>query len=393
MWTLPKQFGRGLGSHRAEQSDDEGPDLYVLNEVGSHRTIHALTKNGIHLWRWQPTKPASGTLNLICGNHVGGTIVKQQGTSGFELYDLDDHGTVRWTYAGNGEMDAYALGEKLFLVQASPDHLQVAIVALNADTGSEDLRYQLPASQHTVRNAIDQAGVDTCMPGHHIETSIPILTSLLFINIDGDAYLAFTRRFRTLDAVDCSGGEPLGLKHLRLSRDDSLMLFRISPDGVSISTLVHEEREDAIPAEHASFSVTQPTHAIIPDGVGGTLVSVQVLRGGLFSKQAQNAEEFVYRVTDQGILAYKFRLPPYSGARHDSMVLGGDETAFVTRGSLVVCFDAITGAERWHYDTGVPEIQIVVALADGGVVVGASGQAIIVHKNGARIDRVIPDNE
>jgi hypothetical protein len=389
-WAVPKQFGHVLGSHNADYWDPEdsenGPFAYALYEVGMQRTVHAFTNDGIQLWSWLPAKRSSRKLDVICANHVGGTMVKQQGKLDFEINDLDNQGRIRWTYSGDGEMDAHALYDQFYMAQASPDHTQVAIVGLNPETGTEIFRHQLPTSHLNMRNVIDQAGVPTCMPGHSIETLIPIRASLLHVNVDGDVYMAFTKRFRVVDGADYPAGEPLNLKNVRVSRDESLILVRVSRNGESTSTFLEEQREDDITAERGNFSTIQPTGEIILDGVGGVLVSVQVLHAGVFSKESEKAAEFIYRVTDQGMLAYKFRVPSYAGVLRDSM-RSEDGTAFLTRGSLVVCFDAITGADLWHYDTSVPGIQVTAALSDGGVMVQGSGEAIIVHANAVeRVD-------
>ncbi len=135
------------------------------------------------------------------------------------------------------------------------------------------------------------------------------------------------------------------------------------------------------------YPTPSPTGEIIPDGHGGALLSIHLSYGQMFNNKPIKDEEFIYRVTDQGQLAYKFQLPAYKGSRHDEMVLGEDDQGFATRGGTVISFSLTTGAELWRYDTEAPEIKIVMATDDGGIVLNTSkGQTLHVYKNAQKVE-------
>jgi hypothetical protein len=111
-----------------------------------------------------------------------------------------------------------------------------------------------------------------------------------------------------------------------------------------------------------------PTGGIIPDGFGGVLLSVRSVPAVVLRNINVPPAEFVYRITSEGGVAYKFPLPTYQGPRHDEMVLGEKDTAFVTRGGFVIKFDVRTGAELWRRELEGPA-ELIAALADGGAIV------------------------
>jgi len=128
----------------------------------------------------------------------------------------------------------------------------------------------------------------------------------------------------------------------------------------------------------APVALLAPTHAIIPDGLGGVLLSVRRLpeaRQGVPSRST----EFVYRLDGDGKLVFKMPLPVYEGPLKDGMVLGENDRGFATRGSLLIAFDIHDGTESWRYDTHVRGIEVFAALADGGCLVQTPNALVDVH--------------
>jgi hypothetical protein len=115
-------------------------------------------------------------------------------------------------------------------------------------------------------------------------------------------------------------------------------------------------------------SVAAPTGSIIPDGLGGLLLSVG---SSNHSPGLQNLppDEFVYRLDQDGKLIYKLLLPGYQGALHDEMVLGDDNRGFATRGGILIAFSVPDGRETWRWDSHTLEIEVFAALANGGCLV------------------------
>jgi len=62
-------------------------------------------------------------------------------------------------------------------------------------------------------------------------------------------------------------------------------------------------------------------------------------------------------------------LPRYSGRRHDETVIGENDVAFTTRGTLLIAFNVRTGEDLWHWESNTPDIEVYAALANGHVLV------------------------
>jgi hypothetical protein len=92
------------------------------------------------------------------------------------------------------------------------------------------------------------------------------------------------------------------------------------------------------------------------------------------------ANEFVYRVMPDGKIAYKFPMPNYSGTLHDGMVLGEQDLVFATRGSMLIAFSVLNGRPAWDWDSGVPDIEGLMAVAGGGCEVDTSEGIVLVER-------------
>jgi hypothetical protein len=182
--------------------------------------------------------------------------------------------------------------------------------------------------------------------------------SQLFVNIDGLAYVAFAHGDRSLSTGPCAPGAIVSPKDVALSGKQHLALWQIHPDGT--------RREIVI--EGIESGALEPTGELIPDGLGGVLLSVR-----------RPPEDFLYRVDGDGKLLYKLPLPAYDGPLKDSMVLGENNRGFTTRGSLLIAFDVAKGKELWRWDSGVRGIEVFAALADGGCLVQTPEALVNVH--------------
>jgi outer membrane protein assembly factor BamB len=132
--------------------------------------------------------------------------------------------------------------------------------------------------------------------------------------------------------------------------------------------------------------VASPTGAIIPDGFGGVLLSVRWVHSEVLHNVPVRADQFVYRITQDGEIAFKFPLPKYAGPLHDGMVLGEQDLGFATRGGLLIAFDVKDGSEAWRWDSGASEIEIFVATAGGGCAVRTPRGVVQVEKDGTTKD-------
>ena len=197
---------------------------------------------------------------------------------------------------------------------------------------------------------------------------MPVESSVsgLFVNIDGFAYVSFALSDWTLSAGACTSGATIDPTQIELSGSQRLVLWQIHPDGTHREIQI-ERVASAVPSS-APVSLVVPTHAIIPDGLGGILLSVRRLPDAREAAPS-HAAEFVYRVDADGKLVYKLPMPAYQGPLKDEMVLGENDRGFATRGSLLIAFDVRQGTQSWRHDTGVSGIEVFAALADGGCLV------------------------
>jgi hypothetical protein len=194
-----------------------------------------------------------------------------------------------------------------------------------------------------------------------------VVVSRLFVNEEGNANIAFTERDTTLAVAACEPGSKVDAARIVVTRNDKLVHWQIHPDGTYRNTVV-----EALSGEQslsAPVTLVLPTRSIVTDNMKGTLIPVQRSRRPAWESGAITTEDFVYRLDPVGNLVYRFALPPYSGALQDEMVLGGNDLAFLTRGSLLVAFHQRIGSELWRWDSHTAGISVFAALANGNCAV------------------------
>jgi outer membrane protein assembly factor BamB len=208
---------------------------------------------------------------------------------------------------------------------------------------------------------VRRAGSEFLCAGGSAVSPTPTASSSLFVNIDGFAYVAFSESEATMTAPPCAAGSTVSPRDIGITREETVVLWRIRPDGSYRSTIVEETRGRSPLPE--AFHATYPTGSMIPDGLGGVLLSVRRSAG------PAESDDFVYRVDENGTLVYRFPLPKHQGGRNDEMVLGDHNVlAFATRGGWLIAFDVREGKEKWRWSTK-ETIEVLAALANGGCLV------------------------
>ena len=315
-------------------------------------------------------------MELICGDWLGGALVGANRRGSFTLYVVANDGKLRWqrSFAGKRTAHAYNIEHLLHIVTESAGGAAV-VTALDGTTGEQRFELPVPASRAHLSGLGRRSSGYICIPGNR---SVPARSAVsgLFVNIDGFAYVAFALSDWTFSTGTCASGAAIDPRDITLSGDQRLILWQIHPDGTHRETLV--EQVMARGPSSAPVALLVPTHAIIPDGLGGVLLSVRRLpeaRQGVPSRST----EFVYRLDGDGKLVFKMPLPVYEGPLKDGMVLGENDRGFATRGSLLIAFDIHDGTESWRYDTHVRGIEVFAALADGGCLVQTPNALVDVH--------------
>jgi hypothetical protein len=186
-------------------------------------------------------------------------------------------------------------------------------------------------------------------------------------------------KHRTLRAEKCTAESVVEPQKVHISREDQLILWRIQTDGSHRDTVVDTSKQSSVSVAVPASDVS-PTGDIIPDWFGGVLLSIRVSSKAATQKSSEPFDEFVYRVTEEGTLAYKFLLPRYVGELDDEMVLGEQDLGFASRGGTLVAFNVKDGTEVWRWNSGIPEVKIIMATAGGGCAVDTPQGLVLVEE-------------
>ena len=337
--------------------------------------LRGVTEDGIQEWAWlMPEKTRNA--ELICGDWLGGALVGANRADSFTLYVVGNDGKLRWhrDFTGKRTAHAYNVEHLLHIVTESRDG-SAAVTGLDGTTGEQRFELPVPASRAYLNGLRRRQSGYVCEPGNH---TAPVRSAVsgLFVNIDGLAYVGFALSDWIFSTGACTSGATVNPADIGLSGHQRLILWQIHPDGTRRETEI--EQATSAGRSSAPVALLEPTHAIIPDGLGGVLLSVRRLPD---ARQAAppHTVEFIYRVDGDGKLVYKLPLPAYEGPLKDGMVLGENDRGFATRGSLLIAFDVRAGTESWRHDTHVHGIEVFAALADGGCLVQTPDALVNVH--------------
>jgi outer membrane protein assembly factor BamB len=376
-WAVPP-LGRETDDLQAASTAD-GPDLFFLDQTVEATYVRALSHDGLQFWLWKLPEVARD-VKFICGDNLGGAIVAAGYSDSYTLYVVSKDGKLLWHRRFEGVRKGHALNPNnvLHLLNQSSDGIRATIVALDGATGTEKFSLQFPASHENELNVTRIGDKIVCAPNRSASHTLRTLTSGLFVNTDGDAYAAFTQDDWTVGTDKCGVGAVVDPQKVYFSRDDKLVLWRIHSDGSYHATIVDGSKYRSSFA--APVTVMSPTGDIIPDGFGGVLLSVRWTHTDIPQKVKSSPDEFVYRITEDGTVAYKFPLPKYAGPLHDEMVLGEQDLGFATRGGMLIAFNVRDGSEVWRWDSGVRSITINMATAGGGCAVDTPEGLVLVEE-------------
>jgi hypothetical protein len=358
-------LGRDLGDIPAVPTGD-GPNMYSLEQNPNGDTyLRALRDDGIQIWTWlMPEK--THDVELVCGDWLGGALISASRGDSYTLYVVGKHGRPSWnhTLPGHRIGHAYTRQHLVNILSQSADRTITKVSGFDGITGKQQFDLTVPPSYETWHNLRPAGGKIQCV-AQSSSAPLPTLSSHLFVNIDGFAYLAFTRREWVLESARCAQGSTVEPREVNLDASEHVVLWQIHSDGTYRSSNVEESKVSRVFSERTD--TVFPTGAIIPDGLGGVLLAI---------RRSQNpddvdgpADELVYRIDDDGKLVYEFPLPKNNGPLHDEMVLGEDDQGFATRGRLLLAFNVREGKELWRWDAKTTGIEVFAALANGGCAV------------------------
>jgi hypothetical protein len=382
-WAVPST-GRELAVLQAAPTVD-GPDLFTLdrNEKGIY--VRALTNRGLQMWMW-PLPESADDVELVCGDNMGGAIVTATRSDSYTLYVVGKDGKLGWRHRFEGMRKGYALNASnlIHLLNQSVDGTSTTISAWDGTSGTEKFNLKFPVSYEDEVNVEGSGDKILCSSGRSVSRALHADTSGLFINTDGNAYAAFTQKHWIVGTDKCAAGSVVDPQKVYFSHDDQLVLWQIQSDGSHRDIIVEASKQSRL-AFATPVSVISPTGDIIPDGLGGVLLSIRSSPRAVTRQKAEGlSNEFVYRVAGDGELAFKFPLPRYAGHLHDEMVLGEQDLGFATRGSLLIAFNVHDGNEVWRWDSKIPEVKINMATGGGGCLVDTPEGLVLVEEGVAK---------
>lgn len=360
-----RPIGRHIKNLPAVPGD--GPHLYSLEQRPDGITfLRALEQDGIQAWAWRMPE-MNLDVELICGDWYSGAEISSTHHDHYTVYVVGKDGKLRWKHTAQGRRKGLAIStdHSFYLLTQSRDGTSSMLEAFDEKSGEKKFELAVPQSRETLSGIKRVKSKFICAPENRETRLFPISVSSVYFNMDGLGYLAFSMNERTTSTQGCSAGEIVPGNQVSLEYNEAVRLWKIQRDGTYRDTIVEEFKGKQTANDPLTFPT--PTGALVTDNMNGMLVPVMLsyLGGG-----GQSApDELVYRVDPAGEVVYKAPMPRYSGPLHDGMVIGENDVAFATRGSLLIAFNVRSGKELWRWDAKTEGIEVFAALANGHCMV------------------------
>jgi outer membrane protein assembly factor BamB len=375
-----RPIGRELGDIPAVPTDD-GPNMFSLEQTAAGGNyLRAGRDDGIQVWSWVVPEPTRN-VELGCGDWLGGAVISANRADSYTIYAVAGDGTMRWKYEARGSRTGLAISTAhlIHLVSQSADGTSARVAGLDEESGA--LIYDLPIPESIESHSNVRVGSATfaCAPGS-VSKLLPTIVTRPIVHIDGHGYIAFTQR-STVIAADgtCVPGATLSAAETSVTLDERVVLWQIHADGTYRTTVV--EALSGKQSGSSPVTTLSPTRSITPNVMNGVLIPVQLSRRGSWLSLNQEVEDLVLGLNGPGTVLYKVPMPRYSGRLHDEMVLGESDTAFATRGGILIAFNQRTGRELWRWDSKTPEIEVFAALANGHCAIQTPTALVEVEDN------------
>jgi outer membrane protein assembly factor BamB len=360
-------IGRDIRDLPAVPTPDS-PHMFSLEqtEAGSSY-LRAFSEDGIQVWNWL-VPDGTRDVELVCGDWLGGAVISTNQPDSYTLYFVGKDGKLRWQLATPGLRKGLAINtdNMLYLLSQSADRKYASFRAFDESSGLKKFELPLPASLER-QIGVEKQGTTFSCASNSVANTLRIMTSGVYVSMDGYPYVAFTERIRTVGVRKCTAGSVVNANELYLDRDDKLILWQVHLDGTHRSIVVEETKNEQ-PLSATVYTVS-PTDGIVTDNMNGMLVPTR-LSDELDSDEGNGAGgDVIYRVAQDGSVVYRLPLPKYSGPLHDGMVIASNDLGFATRGGVLIAFNVRTGKDLWHWESNTDEISVFAALADGSCLV------------------------
>jgi len=313
--------------------------------------------------------PIDGQSILVrmSGGNLGELIFLERGRFRDSLVSLSAlDGSERWRFRSGGRLAKdWTIDSRgdVGIVETVPDPVSSALLVIDGTTGAIRHRIPFPESSSTVN------GYRCQDPVHNVLTNLrPSGAGSVFTNTDGNMYLQVETHLESVDLEACKGKQ--------YSFDDTLALFRVSPDGESDWKTFERIHADGT----GDFAVQARVFAgeTIPDGLGGVLAAWTYYFPGSKEGEKAHFEARLSRIGDKDqadfTLPMPFWTPGITSWFGENMVLGEGDTLYATNKKMLVRFNIPAGEVNWVRQPPKGDVELEFAAAGGGVVVSNAGQ-------------------
>jgi hypothetical protein len=324
---------------------DGGPDLLAVHYADSSTLLTGLTSDGTPLWKAEVNVPSA--YDPVPDGFGGALVNKMASAGGSESYtfiEIDGQtGKQVWRYDTSGDSSLQgpvAIGPDgtIYVVDRfwppGDPVPAMRLVVLDGDTGLARFAYTFPFGTE-----VRTSGTRRLTPW----IAPPV------IGPDGTVFAPVAaQNYNTITG----------------SYGNQLSLVRLQPDGsVTVSAFKTITTDSAVQVSPS---------AIIPDGEGGAFVSWYVY-GPWWGYEPHLTHVTATGATDRVI-----------AGDIEQMVLGENGVIFVSDRATVTACRTDTLATLWSYPRSTGDLYLVVATADGGVIVNDGGATVPLDSTGAR---------
>jgi hypothetical protein len=243
-----------------------GVTMLSLEQTDNESTyLRGTREDGIQLWAWlMPEK--THHVELICGDWMGGALIAATHEDSFTLYTVGKDGVLRWAHSFSGvrKGQAYNLQHLIHVLSQSVDGTVTQVTGIDEVNGHQRFQLTTPASHEKLIKVGTQGTQVVCAS---TSATNPLLTAVsrISVNMDGYAYIAFTKNEWELEAQTCAPGAVLDPHNLTFGRDEKLLLWQIHPDGTYRSSVVESSKAKGPLSD--PVSPPSPTGAILTDNM------------------------------------------------------------------------------------------------------------------------------
>lgn len=349
-----------------------GPDLYSIETGNSNNglLVRAFHSDGTQLWQSEPSDGYAYGLQLdqAVGDNSGGILLTGAPSTIPLVLDLNAQtGATMWSYSGDSSTIAFGtpavgLDGRIYVPEyrGTPDNTSPNVGFLDVISASTGAVTQIQLPTTSVHEICSSLGQDFTVyfSGQY---GPPMVAP------DGSVYLEIEASNQTLTEITGETDYCRNDFDFNFQYTESLALLHVLPDGTTQPQTLNSYSSTAQPP----FPQDYPGTAI-PDGGGGVLASWV---------KGNNEEEFgsptVADVQATGTTQAEFLQLSFVGVSDDALVLGDDDTAFITDGTDAVSFDTKTLQQHWAYTSTGGMLSLVAATSGGGVLINDASQGLI----------------